>query len=207
MVSHLKSSIRQHLHHDEKFADVNIVEDNSHVTVTTGSDALALAVKKEKLRPRSKRALQLYAICFVTFFCSTLNGFDGSLMSSILVMHPFQREFGASFVGIKAAYITAMYQIGSVVALPFVGPALDTWGRRVGMAIGCGIVVIGTVIQGTSSIHSSIGQFLAGRFLLGFGNAIAATAGPTFVCEMAHPLRRGVSTGLYNIVHHLHEIY
>lgn len=70
-----------------------------------------------------------------------------------------------------------MYQIGGVVALPFVGPALDTWGRRIGMLIGALCIILGTIIQGTSH---GVGQFMGGRFLLGFGVSIAASTGPMY---------------------------
>lgn len=91
-----------------------------------------------------------------------------------------------------------MYQIGGVVALPFVGPATDSFGRRFGMFLGALTVVIGTVIQGTTSYTGSLGQFMAGRFFLGFGVSLAASAGPIYVVEICHPAYRGVVTALYN---------
>lgn len=88
-----------------------------------------------------------------------------------------------------------MYQIGGVVALPFVGPAIDGWGRRIGMIIGAGLIVLGTIIQGTSQGASA---FMGGRFLLGFGVSIAASAGPMYVVEINHPAFRGVVGAMYN---------
>lgn len=88
-----------------------------------------------------------------------------------------------------------MYQIGGVVALPFVGPALDTWGRRVGMLIGATCIILGTIIQGTAH---NVGQFMGGRFLLGFGVSIAASAGPMYVVEINHPAYRGTVGAMYN---------
>lgn len=70
------------------------------------------------------------------------------------------------------------------MALPFVGPAIDTWGRRVGMFIGSLLIILGTIIQATSH---EVGQFMGGRFLLGFGVSIAASAGPMYVIEINHP--------------------
>jgi len=89
-----------------------------------------------------------------------------------------------------------MYQIGGVAALFFIGPALDMYGRRKGMVGGCTIVIVGTIISATGG---SIGTFLAGRFLLGLGSAIAGAAGATYTMEFAHPLYRGTLTGTYNI--------
>src|SRR5690606_6771590 len=88
--------------------------------------------------------------------------------------------------------------IGGVSALPFVGPAVDTWGRKMGMFIGCSIIVLGTIVQSTSEINKNLPQYLAGRFFLGFGISIAASAGPAYVVEIAHPLYRGTLSGLYN---------
>lgn len=65
------------------------------------------------------------------------------------------------------------------------------------MFLGSLILVIGTIIQATCH---NLGGFMGGRFLLGFGVAIAATAGPAYVSEMAHPAYRGAMTGLYNVL-------
>jgi MFS family permease len=63
------------------------------------------------------------------------------------------------------------------------------------MFLGSLIIVIGTCVQ---SPCTSLGQFMAGRFILGFGCAITSAAGPAYVSEMAHPAYRGVMTGIYN---------
>jgi sugar porter (SP) family MFS transporter len=96
--------------------------------------------------------------------------------------------------------VTSMYQIGSVVAIPCVGPGIDTWGRRVGMTIGSFIIIIGIIIQIACIKTASVDQFMAGRFFLGFGVSIAAAAGPTYVVEVSHPAHRGIITGLYNVM-------
>ena len=65
------------------------------------------------------------------------------------------------------------------------------------MGLGAGFIIVGTAVQATST---NIGTFMAGRFLLGFGVATSATAGPAYVSEMAHPVFRGTMTGLYNVL-------
>lgn len=65
------------------------------------------------------------------------------------------------------------------------------------MAIGAIFIIIGTCVQ--ASCHN-LGGFMGGRFLLGFGVATSATAGPAYVSEMAHPAYRGAMTGLYNVL-------
>lgn len=153
---------------------------------------------KEPPKAFTKVALILYGASFIGFLCSTMNGYDGSLLNVLLNNSEFLANFGGTDKGIWAGIVSSIYQIGGVVALPFVGPAVDTWGRKMGMFIGATIIILGTIIQGTTSYTSSLGQFMAGRFLLGFGVSIAASAGPIYVVEVSHPAYRGVVTALYN---------
>lgn len=92
-----------------------------------------------------------------------------------------------------------MSQIGGVVAIPFIGPALDTFGRRAGMFAGAVIIIIGVIIQATCIHTGSVGQFMGGRFFMGMGVSIISSAGPCYVVEISHPAYRGVVTALYNV--------
>ena len=141
---------------------------------------------------------RLYLICAVGFLCSTMNGYDSSLLDGLLQNHTFRTYFHGSNTGIWVGIVSSLYQIGSIAGIPFVGPALDTWGRRKGIFIGVCIVMIGTSIQGTTIYTHSLSQFMIGRFSLGFGAQLATCGGPIYVVEMSHPAHRGVVTGLYN---------
>lgn len=114
----------------------------------------------------------------------------------------FQSQFGAKILGIKAGIISSMYSIGAVSGLPFVGPCADTWGRRIGIAIGCVFIIMGTIIQGTSH---QLSQYLAGRFFLGFGATIASVC-PAYIAEIAHPVYRGTMAGLFNCCYYLGSV-
>jgi hypothetical protein len=72
-------------------------------------------------------ALTLYACSIVGFCCSTSNGFDSSMFGNLLNNPTFQDFMSVGSVGLQAGIVSSMAQIGSVVAIPFVGPALDTW--------------------------------------------------------------------------------
>lgn len=63
------------------------------------------------------------------------------------------------------------------------------------MFIGALTIIIGTIVQATCF---NLAGFMAGRFILGFGVAITASAGPAYVSEMAHPTFRGTMTAIYN---------
>lgn len=193
--------------HDAKVGDEVINLDNMdktslnepykvlHVKQIQGSDAWANAISTAPPKKLSKNSIFIYLMCIAPFMCGTMAGYDGSVMGSFLVEDSFQNLFGASVNGFKAGYITAMYQIAGVAAIPFIGPTMDSLGRRGCIFLGCAFSVLGAVIQGTSARTGSLSQFLAGRFFLGFGAVIAQAAGPTYCVEIAHPSQRGLLAG------------
>lgn len=85
--------------------------------------------------------------------------------------------------------------IGNLCGSLFGGPASDKYGRRIGMFIGSSIVLIGAI---TISSAPNVGAYMAGRFLTGFGVAIARSAAPSYVAEISPPQWRGPVTLLYN---------
>jgi len=176
---------------DEKHAEVE-------VKVVKGNEAFNEAMLKEPPKAFTPRTIQLYAACFVGFFCATMNGYDGSLINNLLANDNFLAFYHGSNAGIWAGIVTSMYQIGGVVSLPFVGPAADTFGRRFGMWIGCLCIIVGTIIQGVATEANGTKQFMGGRFLLGFGVNIASAAGPMYVVEVSHPAYRGIVTAIFN---------
>ncbi|KAG2420449.1 hypothetical protein HFD88_000061 [Aspergillus terreus] len=171
---------------------------DTDIRAVTGSGAYNEAIIQEPPTLAHPTTLLLFACLIVGFFCQTMNGFDGSLFSGLLANTIFLDHFNGRNAGIWAGLVSAMYQIGGVCALPFVGPAIDTWGRRVGMFLGSFLIVLGTIVCGTTIANASVGQFMGGRFLLGFGVSIAAAAGPIYVVETTHPAYRGVVTGYCN---------
>ncbi|KAH7153623.1 general substrate transporter [Dactylonectria macrodidyma] len=183
--------------HDEKH-DPDYVPQVAITKTAIGDEAFQQAMIKEP--PPKLAAPILILASLVAFCCSTANGYDGSLFGTLLSNEKFKEFFGVENNGIDAGIVTSMYQIGSVVAIPFVGPAIDTWGRRAGMTIGSGVIIIGIIIQLCTIINASVNQFMAGRFFLGFGVSIAAAAGPVYVVEVSHPAHRGIVTGLYNVM-------
>jgi len=144
------------------------------------------------------RSALLMCCLILGCFCQTMNGFDGSLFGGLTANKTFLNFFHGTNDGIWAGIVSAMYQIGAVSALPFVGPGIDTWGRRVGMLIGAFLIVMGTVITGTTIHTASVSQFMGGRFLLGFGVSFVSAAGPIYVVETAHPSFRGIATAYCN---------
>ena len=97
----------------------------------------------------------------------------------------------------RAAFLSVflIYTIGNCVGAFFAGPASERFGRRVGMMIGCVIILIGASVI---TAAQNRGMFLGGRFVLGFGIAISTTAAPTWVTELAPAHWRGRLGAAYN---------
>src|SRR3569833_746799 len=167
----------------------------------------------------SKR--KLYACIFVGYLCSATNGFDANTfgMSGVPQLtrieiytsqgaHQLMRELPditagglsaipsfVNYFGITTqnqGLVAALYVIGNVAGSFFAGPCSDRYGRRVGMAIGSLVCCVGVVLQ---TAAPNLATLEGGRFVLGLGADSVATAGPSYVVEMAHPKYRGVLTG------------
>ena len=106
------------------------------VKTVKGTEAFNQAILKEPIRYFAPTTVLLYLCLMVGFMCQTMNGFDGSLFGGLTANDTFLKFFNGEDKGIWAGIITFLYQIGSISALPFVGPFIDTWGRRWGMFIG-----------------------------------------------------------------------
>jgi MFS family permease len=169
------------------------------VKVLQGDEAYNAAMLKEPPIPWNAIAIQLYMFSVVGFFCSTSNGFDSSMFGNLLAQDSFKAFMSVGSVGIEAGIVSSMSQIGGVVAIPFIGPAIDTFGRRIGMFIGGAVIVLGVIIQGTCINTGSVPQFMGGRFFMGMGVSLIASAGPCYVIEVSHPAYRGIVTGFYNV--------
>ncbi|CEJ80033.1 Putative General substrate transporter [[Torrubiella] hemipterigena] len=173
-------------------------QDRANATIQLAHDS-----GEQKLSPWTPSMFRLYAVLAVAYLCGCLNGYDGSLMGGINGMKSYQNYFGAEIDGSPTGITFAMYNIGSVAAVFFTGPVNDLFGRRWGMFTGALLVVIGTAIQAPSTGR---GQFLAGRFVLGFGVSFCCVSAPCYVSEMAHPRWRGTLTGLYNCTWYIGSI-
>lgn len=118
---------------------------------------------------------------------------DSSLMGAINAMKPYQETFGLNGAGSTTGIVFITYNLGQIAAFPFCGLIADGWGRRWCIFVGCILVLAGTAIQATAN---QLNQFVGGRFVLGFGAAIASAAAPAYTVELAHPAYRGIMAGM-----------
>ncbi|GAW21631.1 hypothetical protein ANO14919_111540 [Xylariales sp. No.14919] len=137
---------------------------------------------------------KLYFYAFVLCIASATTGYDGSFLNAVQVFPQWQSYFGNP-EGSELGLLVALYQIGSVVSIPLAPILCDNFGRKLPIIVGCVIMIAGAVTQTTAS---SIGAFMGGRLLMGFGNSLAQIASPMLLTEIAHPQHRGRLTAVYN---------
>ncbi|THY13519.1 general substrate transporter [Aureobasidium pullulans] len=132
-----------------------------------------------------------------------LSGTDLAFMSiGILAMQPFLKIYG-TFDPLKKVYVmSAAHQslTSSIInAGEFVGAVssyyvIDKLGRRGGLFVSSGTVVVGTIIQ-VASTH--IGSLIAGRLVLGYAVGLISCVVPTYVADCAPARFRGALVSMY----------
>ncbi|KAJ5682187.1 hypothetical protein N7462_005352 [Penicillium macrosclerotiorum] len=195
-----------------------VVEDTPHVIAGYGETAkragaktkevhnaeLFAAIEETKIERWSKTSLHLYSkllypritVCiFVSFLCACANGYDGSLMGSVLAMSHYQEVFRTGLTGEKVSVVTSLYTVGSIVATPVSAVISDKLGRRKCMFVGAWIIIVGSIIISTAM---TLAQFVVGRFILGVGIQIMVVSAPAYAVEIAPPHWRGRAVGFYN---------
>ncbi|KUM58556.1 hypothetical protein ACN42_g8590 [Penicillium freii] len=136
-----------------------------------------------------KRAYNWYISC-VAASCMVLYGYDASVFNSVQGSKnwlAWMNNPNAATIG----SINTAYTVGAIFGGFFLGgPCADFLGRKLGMGIGCVLVIVATFMQ-TFAPHHDLACFLAGRCIIGIGQGIALTAGPIYIGELAPPEIRG----------------
>ncbi|KAL0936274.1 lactose permease [Colletotrichum truncatum] len=165
--------------------------------VNVQSVALADAIAKDNPDYRSSTQLTLYAMMALCVLNGIMNGYDGSVMSAINAMDPFQARFKIGKAGELNGAVFSIYTVGNITGSLLCGYVMDRWGRRACMFSGANAIILGSILQASSF---ALPQFMVGRFIVGIGTPMCATSAPVFLVEIAYPTWRGLAGGLYNVL-------
>lgn len=143
----------------------------------------------------SRQMFPLCCCCFLVYFCSTMNGYDGSLMGSIYTLPDYLEYFDLDVnSSTGTGLVFSIYNVGQIVGAFFC--SVQDWkGRKAGIIIGCMGACIGAVI---TAVAKNTATLIGGRFFLSFFTTIAVAAAPTYCVEIAPAHLRGTVAGLYN---------
>ncbi|KAK5018839.1 sugar porter family MFS transporter [Cryomyces antarcticus] len=138
-----------------------------------------------------------FAIGLVAGITFLLFGYDQGDIGGLLTVSSFQRQFpqldtlnnpGDSHIATIQGIVVATWNIGCFVSAIVTIWLGDVLGRRKTIFMGLAIMLIGEVIQASSY---SLGQFIAGRFIAGFGNGFNTATVPAWVAECCKAHRKG----------------
>ncbi|KAL2109781.1 hypothetical protein VUR80DRAFT_2046 [Thermomyces stellatus] len=156
---------------------------------------------------------KLYFMSVFLLIASATTGYDGQLMNANQQIDKFKEyydEHGNVFwLDDEGEYqkdenllgiMVNMFNIGSIISFFLTPYFADRFGRKPVIMFGCVMMVIGAFI---SAFTNGYGMWLAGRFLLGFGNSPAQMCSPMLLTEICHPQHRGPLTTVYNTLWNL----
>ncbi|TPX14675.1 uncharacterized protein E0L32_005070 [Thyridium curvatum] len=143
----------------------------------------------------SRNLVRLYALlvpaCLVV---SATNGYDASVLTGLQGVAEWKRQFHSP-TGALLGITSAAYPLGAICSTPFSALISDRFGRRLSILVGSLIMIVGVVMQ---CVSTSIGLFIGGRVVVGFGITLALAAAPVLISELAHPRHRVLFGSLYN---------
>jgi MFS family permease len=121
-----------------------------------------------------------------------INGIDTGAIGAIVTMNQYQNVIGPlspTLLGFTVALIMLTGAIPSV----FAGHYADKFGRLNVMMTGGIIFAIGNVLEASAF---TLGQFLAGRALAGFGEGVYLSIMSVYITEIVPVKHRGTMAGL-----------
>lgn len=149
----------------------------------------------------NRNSVKLYLMCMALYLCSTMNGYDGSLMTGINTLPEYREHFNLKESPASTGLTFSIYPIGAMCATVFV-PTSDVLGRIPGIAIGLIILIVGAIISATTNDFNT---WIGARFLLSFGNCLATTTAPMYLQESIRPDMK-VMALFYNTFYYIGSI-
>ena len=141
---------------------------------------------------------RLYFYIIILILTNTANGFDGSMMNGLQTLS-YWRDYFDHPEGSILGLFNASMSLGSLIGLPFVPYLVDWRGRKVGIILGCVIMLLAVGLQ---SGAQNFGMFIAARLLLGFGDCIVLGSAPLLIAEISHPQDRAILVTLSGASYH-----
>lgn len=176
-------------------SNVHDKDDGSKRSLVSDSENKALEVNDIELPSLlSKEMMPVFFSCCLVYACATMNGFDGSLMSSIYTSPEYLEYYKEDPGSAGTGLVFSIYNLGQIVGAFLI--SLQDWkGRKAGLIVGCTGTVVGAII---TAVAKDLSTMVGGRFFMSTFSTIALAAGPTYCAEIAPHHLRGKIGGLYN---------
>lgn len=116
------------------------------------------------------------------------------MLNGLQIIPAWSKYFGTP-TGQRLGTISNGIRFGQIGSLIIIAPLNQKYGRRVPIAIGSAILLVGVVLQ---TAAQNYGMFVAARILIGFGNGIQQTTCPILLAELTYPSQRPTIVGITN---------
>lgn len=151
-------------------------------------------------------------MCAFAAFAGMLFGFDSGYISSVLGTTAFKQQFGSRVPTSvdPSGYLYATWQKSLIVSILLAatyfgalisGALADMYGRRTTIIAGCGIFILGVIMQisagpGMTPNHS-VDLLVVGRLVAGFGVGFVSAINFLYMSEVAPRKVRGAIVSCY----------
>ncbi|CAO2655029.1 Nn.00g117620.m01.CDS01 [Neocucurbitaria sp. VM-36] len=180
----------------------------------TSDPIITRMVADDKVPWYKKRNLRLM---YIYLFCCCMgveitSGFDSQLIGTLQFSTPFNTFFGDGYKDKDGkpsiepsviGFMSACYQLGSILAVPIAPWINQKYGRRFSVMLGSLIMVVGALLQGFAQ---HIAMYIIARMLLGVGILFCIIAGSALIGELGYPKERPFLTSLFNASYFLGAI-
>ncbi|WVQ78335.1 hypothetical protein IAT38_000420 [Cryptococcus sp. DSM 104549] len=178
------------------------------VTMAGGSTVLAAATSPERIE--APVTFKAYMLCVFASFGGIFFGFDSGYMNGVLGMNYFinmmtglpipasdadqATKDAFTLPAWKKSLITSILSAGTFFGAIIAGDLADYFGRRITIVSGCGVFIVGCVLQTAST---SLGLLVAGRLVSGFGVGFISAIIILYMSEIAPRKVRGAIVSGY----------
>ncbi|PLB49317.1 putative MFS monosaccharide transporter [Aspergillus steynii IBT 23096] len=149
--------------------------------------------------------MKTYLMCAFAAFGGIFFGYDSGYINGVMGMRYFIEEFEGldynttpedAFVipSWKKSLITSILSAGTFFGALIAGDLADWFGRRTTIITGCGIFIVGVVLQTASS---SVALLVVGRLVAGFGVGFVSAIIILYMSEIAPRKVRGAIVSGY----------
>lgn len=103
---------------------------------------------------------KLYCLCIFLLVASATTGYDGMMVNTSQQMDKWKEFFPQYADANKLGVLINMYNIGSVISFLVVPYMADYLGRKITIAIGCVLMILGAFVGAFSTSYGSKFQYL-----------------------------------------------
>ena len=144
-------------------------------------------------------------MCAFAAFAGMLFGYDSGYISSVLAMSRFKIEYGHpvpisvdpsgySYYTWQKSLIVSILSAGTFFGAILSGALADWFGRRSTIIAGCGVFILGVVVQVSATL---IPALVVGRLIAGFGVGFVSAINILYMSEVAPRKVRGAIVSCY----------